>query len=122
LQNRVDPLGNVYAVAERGTMMGNRGGCMHTSDQRLTGRPWVNARWITCLLEFRGRHREVMQPGKYTELVFLDEATAFAAGHRPCFECRRSDARRFAQTWAEANPRRAAPTIDTLDRGSMQNG
>lgn len=117
LQNRVDPFGNIHAVPERGTYMGNRGGCMHTDDQKLTGRPWVNARWITCLLEFRGWHRDVMQPRKYTELFFLDEATAFAAGHRPCFECRNQDARRFAQAWAEANQRgEPLGSINVLDR------
>lgn len=117
LQNRVDPFGNIHAVPERGTFMGNRGGCMHTDDQKLTGRPWVNARWITCQLEFRGWHREVMQPRRYTELFFLDEATAFAAGHRPCFECRNQDARRFAQAWTEANqPREPLESINVLDR------
>lgn len=117
LQNRVDPFGNIHAVPERGMFMGNRGGCMHTDDQKLTGRPWVNARWITCLLEFRGWHREVMQPRRYTELFFLDEATAFAAGHRPCFECRNREARLFAQTWTEANqPGEPLESINALDR------
>lgn len=117
LQNRVDPFGSIHAAPERGTFMGNCGGCMHSDDQKLTGRPWVNARWITCLLEFRGWHREVMQPRRYTELFFLDEATAFAAGHRPCFECRNRDARRFAQTWAVANqPGSALDSINVLDR------
>lgn len=117
LQNRVDPFGSIHAVPERGMFMGNRGGCMHTVDQQLTGRPWVNARWITCLLEFRGWHREVMQPRRYTELFFLDEATAFAAGHRPCFECRNRDARSFAQTWADANNRgEPLESINVLDR------
>lgn len=103
LQNRVDPFGAIHAVPARGTLMGNRGGCMHTPGQRLTGRPWVNTRWIACSLDYRGQHREVMQPGLYTELFFLDEATAFAAGHRPCMLCRRSDARRFLAAWAEGN-------------------
>lgn len=84
--------------------MGNRGGNMHTDEKRLRmGRPWTNERWIACVLEFRGRHREVMSPGKYTELFFLDEATAFAAGHRPCAECRRADFRRFNELWVKAN-------------------
>jgi hypothetical protein len=103
LQNRVDPFGAIHAVPARGTLMGNRGGCMHTPGQRLTGRPWVNTRWIACSLDYRGQHREVMQPGLYTELFFLDEATAFAAGHRPCMLCRRADARRFLAAWAEGN-------------------
>lgn len=104
LQNRVTPWGEIVAVPERGTMMGNRGGNMHTDQKTLrSGRPWTNERWITCVLEFRGRHREVMSPGKYTELFFLDEATAFAAGHRPCAECRREDFRRFNACWVNAN-------------------
>lgn len=104
LQNRVTPFAQIVAVAQRGTMMGNRGGNMHTDDRRLKrGRPWTNERWITCLLEFKGRHREVMSPGKYTELFFLDEATAFAAGHRPCAECRRADFHRFNACWLTAN-------------------
>lgn len=117
LQNRVDPFGRIHAVPERGTFMGNRGGCMHTDDQKLTGRPWVNARWIACRLDYKGWHREVMQPRRYTELFFLDEATAFAAGHRPCFECRHRDARLFALHWAEANRSgERLGSIDVLDR------
>ncbi len=117
LQNRVDPFGRIHATPEHGLFMGNRGGCMHTPDQKLTGRPWVNARWITCRLEFRGWHREVMQPRRYTELFFLDEAVAFAAGHRPCMLCRREDARRFAQAWTEANQHgRPLESINVLDR------
>lgn len=77
---------------------------MHDAETgRIIGRPWTNNRWITCLLEYKGWHREVMQPNRYTELFFLDEATAFAAGHRPCFLCRRADATRFADAWAHAN-------------------
>jgi hypothetical protein len=103
LQNRVDPFGQIHAVPDRGTMFGNRGGCMHR-DKRLVGRPWTSERWICCFLEFKGRHRpEMMAPGLYTELFFLDEATAFAAGHRPCMECRRSDAKRFIAAWAKAH-------------------
>jgi hypothetical protein len=104
LQNRVTPFGQIVAAPERGTMMGNRGGNIHTDEKRLRrGRPWTNERWITCVLEFKDRHREVMQPGKYTELFFLDEATAFAAGHRPCAECRRADFTRFNACWVKAN-------------------
>jgi hypothetical protein len=84
--------------------MGNRGGYFHDEGQRLLTRRWVNTHWITCLLEFKGWHREVMQPRRYTELFFLDEATAYAAGHRPCFECRRADARQFERAWRDANP------------------
>jgi hypothetical protein len=104
LQNRVTPFGQVMATPERGLWMGNRGGCFHDAEQRLTASRWVNTHWITCRLEFKGWHRAVMQPRRYTELFFLDEATAFAAGHRPCFECRRHDARAFQAAWLAANP------------------
>ena len=102
LQNRVDPFGEMHAVAARGTMFGNRGGCMHR-DKKLVGRPWTNERWICCLLEYKGRRRKLMVDGFYTELFFLDEATAFAAGHRPCMECRRPDANRFIEAWGRAH-------------------
>ena len=88
LQNRVTPFGALIATESRGTLMGNRG-CLHDEQQRIR-RPFVGKRWIICVLEFRGRHRAVMSPGRYTELFFLDEATALAAGHRPCAECQRS--------------------------------
>ncbi len=104
LQNRVTPFGEIIATPERGMWMGNRGGCFHDAEQRLTASRWVNTHWITCRLEFKGWHREVMQPRRYTELFFLDEATAFAAGHRPCFECRRHDAKAFQSAWVAANP------------------
>jgi hypothetical protein len=119
LQNRVTPFGEVVAVPQRGTLMGNRGGCLHTPAKTLTGRRWVSRRWISCLLEFRGRHRDVMTPGRYTELFFLDEATALAAGHRPCRECRRSDHERFREAWLRGNATLGIPTgasIDEVDR------
>ena len=99
LQNRVDPFGAVFRSPARGTMMGNRGGALH-NDRREIVRVFKNPRWITCLLEFRGRHREVMSPGRYTELFFLDEATSFAAGHRPCAECRRDRFNAFRSAWS----------------------
>src|ERR1700688_3091687 len=89
LQNRLDPFGNLIRTAARGTMMGNRGGALHNADREII-RAYKSRRWITCVLEFRGRHRSVMSPNRYTELFFLDEATAFASGHRPCAECRRA--------------------------------
>ena len=85
--NRVTPFGEIVAVPERGTMMGNRG-ILHDADGRIR-RPWNVKRWLLCVLEFKGRHRTIMAPNRYTELFFLDEATGLAAGHRPCFECRR---------------------------------
>jgi hypothetical protein len=102
-QNRVTPLGELIAVPERGLVYGNRG-CLHDAEGRIRRR-WATRRWIACRLEFRGWHREpLMQPGKFTELFFLDEVTAFAAGHRPCALCRREDYRRFGEIWAELHP------------------
>jgi hypothetical protein len=90
---------------------------MHNELQQLRGRPWTNQRWITCVLEFKDRHRELMQPNRYTELFFLDEATAFAAGHRPCMECRRPDAKRFVAAWSAAHlpPGQPLKRIDHID-------
>src|SRR5271163_2589347 len=94
LQNRVDPFGELQAVAERGGLMGNRGGRLHRDDQTLSGSRWKNKHWLICVCEFKGRRRDVW--GRYyTELFFLDEPTALAAGHRPCFECRRQAAKAF---------------------------
>ncbi|MEL6413959.1 MAG: hypothetical protein AAFQ15_03350 [Pseudomonadota bacterium] len=97
LQNRVDPFGLIHAVPERGTMMGNRGGCFHTEDKTLKPTHWKTRQWITCVLEFKDRQRELMAERQYTELFFLDEVTALAAGHRPCYECRYGDAKRFRE-------------------------
>jgi len=102
LQNRVTPEGIIIATPERGTLMGNRGGRLHDDRKQLGPKRWVSNRWIACVLSFRGRKREVMAPGQYTELFFLDEATALSAGHRPCFECRRADAVRFTSHWIAA--------------------
>jgi hypothetical protein len=93
-QNRVTPLGDLIADPARGLVYGNRG-CLHDDRGRIR-RLYNGKRWIACRLEFRGRRRRpLMQPGKFTELFFLDEATAFAAGHRPCALCRREDYVRF---------------------------
>lgn len=97
LQNRVTPFGDIVALPGRGAMMGNRG-ILHDDHRRIV-RAWQVKRWITCVLEFRGRHRNVMAPHRYTELFFLDEATAFAAGHRPCRECRYADYKNFQSLW-----------------------
>lgn len=95
LQNRVTPFGEIIAHEGRGTLMGNRGGRIHDpATKTLTRRRWSSRRWIACVTEFKGRRRMVMGEG-YTELFFLDEVTALAAGHRPCFECRRAAARAF---------------------------
>jgi hypothetical protein len=99
LQNRVDPFGELFAHSSRGLFMGNRGGRFHRGDRTLGRRRWVSRAWICCRLDFKGRQREVWGGG-YTELFFLDEPTALAAGHRPCFECRRHDAQSFAAAFA----------------------
>ena len=131
LQNRVTPAGDIIATPHRGLLMGNRGGAFHLPDRTLGSRRWASRQWIACVLDFKGRHRlashrrstpssrhrEIMQPNRYTELYFLDEATALAAGHRPCFECRRHDAERFAGLWAQTRhwpaPARA-PEMDLV--------
>ena len=114
LQNRVDPFGLIHSVPARGTFMGNRGGCFHTDEQVLKRTHWKTRQWITCLLEFRGRHRQQMMPGKYTELFFLDEVTALAAGHRPCYECRYPDARRFREALIRSGVFRYRPKASDL--------
>jgi hypothetical protein len=114
LQNRVSPFGELIAVPVRGLFMGNRGGRFHSDAKTLTAPRWVSRQWICCVLEFRGRQRDVW--GRfYTELFFLDEPTALAAGHRPCFECRRADALRFAEAWRKAHRLRARPTAPAMD-------
>ncbi|MEO8131984.1 MAG: hypothetical protein ABJF23_11220 [Bryobacteraceae bacterium] len=98
LQNRVSPSGQLFSSPARGTLMGNRGGVLH-NEQREIIRQYKSRSWITCQLEFKGRRRKVMTPGLYTELFFLDEATALAAGHRPCAECRRERFNAFKAAW-----------------------
>jgi hypothetical protein len=112
LQNRVTPLGEIVADPGRGLVYGNRG-CLHDEAGRIR-RAYAVRRWIACRLEFRGRRRSpLLQPGRYTELFFLDEATAFAAGHRPCAECRRKDYVRFGEIWRELQPRQTrADAVD----------
>ncbi|HEY8313776.1 MAG TPA: hypothetical protein VIG51_06340 [Candidatus Baltobacteraceae bacterium] len=97
LRNRVTPFGDIVAVGGRGLVMGNRG-ILHDDARRIV-RDWQVRRWIACRLEFRGRHRAVMQPHSYTELFFLDDVTALGAGHRPCAECRHADYKRFRLVW-----------------------
>jgi hypothetical protein len=98
LQNRVTPLGELIADPSRGLVYGNRG-CLH-DEARHIRRRYAGKRWIACRLEFRGWHRSpLLQPGRFTELFFLDEATAFAAGHRPCALCRHEDYARFVEIW-----------------------
>jgi len=103
LQNRVTPFGELIADPARGLVYGNRG-CLHDGDGRIRRR-YAGTRWIACRLRFRDWHRTpLLQPGRFTELFFLDEATAFAAGHRPCALCRRDDYIRFATIWRSMHP------------------
>lgn len=117
-QNRVTPWGEIIAIPARGTVLGNRG-CLHDAQQQIR-RLYQGKRWIICRLEFKNRHRAIMTPGQYTELFFLDEATALAAGHRPCAECSRAQFDFFRVLWAQANadlaPSRkpAAPFLDNV--------
>jgi hypothetical protein len=112
LQNRVTPLGELIADPARGLVYGNRG-CLHDDAGRIRRR-YNGKRWIACRLAYRGWHRSpLLQPGKFTELFFLDEATAFAAGHRPCALCRREDYLRFTEVWSELHP--GAAGADAID-------
>jgi hypothetical protein len=113
LRNRVTPAGELIATEHRGTMFGNRG-VLHNDDLVLVRRHQVR-RWLVCVLEFRGRHRQIMQPRRYTELFFLDEAVALAAGHRPCAECRNADYQSFRTAWAAAAGLREKPAADDID-------
>jgi hypothetical protein len=123
LQNRVTPFGELIATPARGLLFGNRGGRFHSDDRTLGARRWASRQWICCVLRFKGRKRRVWGAG-YTELFFLDEVTALAAGHRPCFECRRADAKAFAAKWAEAKggaiPR--APAMDVVLQAERLDG
>jgi hypothetical protein len=111
-QNRVTPFGEIVAIPERGTFMGNRG-ILHDETGHIR-RPWQVNRWLLCLLEFRGRKRTVMTPNRYTELFFLDDATGLAAGHRPCFECRRDRFTAFVNAWPRDRTS-SPPTASMID-------
>jgi hypothetical protein len=116
LQNRVTPTGDIIATPERGLFTGNRGIIHDPATRTLLRKRWSTPAWLTCVLQFRGRRRDVMARRSWTELFFLDEATAFAAGHRPCFYCRRDDANRFRAAWEAGNGQRdlLAPEIDAV--------
>ena len=102
LQNRVTPFGDIVATAQRGLFTGNRGIIHDPATKTLLGRRWASKAWLICACEFKGWHREVMARRSWTELFFLDEAVALAAGHRPCFLCRREAAQHFRSCWASA--------------------
>src|SRR5947207_15328090 len=116
LQNRVTPQGDIIATPHRGMFSGNRGIIHDPATKTLLTRRWASRAWLTCVCEFRGRRREVMGGRSWTELFFLDEATALAAGHRPCFYCRRRDAEAFRAAWARGNGGEAlrAAAIDAV--------
>jgi hypothetical protein len=127
LQNRVTPLGELVAGPGRGLVYGNRG-CLHDGAGRIRRR-FNGRRWIACLLEFQGRlRRPLLQPGRYTELFFLDDAAALAAGHRACALCRRPDYERFMTIWRGLHPgdagadaidaRLHAERVDPVTRGA----
>jgi hypothetical protein len=103
LQNRVTPTGEIIATPHRGLFVGNRGIIHDPATRTLLRKRWSTPAWLICVLQFRGRRRKVMGGRSWTELFFLDEATAFAAGHRPCFFCRRGDANRFRAAWEEGH-------------------
>jgi hypothetical protein len=111
LQNRVSPFGELFVDPARGMLMGNRGGRLHDTQRELGSRRWTSKQWICCKLDFNGRRRNIWGDG-YSELFFLDEVTALAAGHRPCFECRRTDAQAFAALFAGKKKRANAAAMD----------
>ncbi|WP_298241173.1 hypothetical protein [uncultured Bradyrhizobium sp.] len=128
LQNRVTPTGEIIATPHRGMFTGNRGIIHDPATKTLLKKRWSSPAWIICLCEFRGWRRPVMARRSWTELFFLDEATAFAAGHRPCFFCRRDDANRFRASWDKGNgtSKVSAKAMDAelhrerLDRGKKR--
>ena len=118
LQNRVTPFGELTIDPARGLLMGNRGGRLHDATRTLSTRRWASKQWICCKLDFNNRHRKVWGDS-YTELFFLDEVTAFAAGHRPCFECRRRDAQAFAALFPGKHK---VPEMDEVPQAQRLNG
>jgi hypothetical protein len=125
LQNRVTPFGEIVAIEQRGMFMGNRGIIHDPATRTLLARRWTNKAWIICRCDFRGVRRQVMSRRSWTELFFLDEATALGAGHRPCYYCRREAALEFAGAWARAHrlKRAGATEIDArLHEQRLQDG
>jgi hypothetical protein len=114
LQNRVTPAGEIVADPARGLLMGNRG-CLHRADRTLGTARWRSKLWICCVLEWRGVRRDPMPPGRWTALFFLDEATALAAGHRPCGYCRRSAYESYAEAWRRAAGLARRPRAGEMD-------
>lgn len=124
LQNRVTPFGDIVATPQRGLFTGNRGIIHDPATRTLLTRRWSSRSWLICSCEYKGRRRNVMAERSWTELFFLDEATALAAGHRPCFLCRRDDAEIFRAAWAEGNeepPPSAVRMDEVLHRERLQD-
>src|SRR5499427_8581968 len=115
LQNRVTPFGEIVAIRQRGMFTGNRGIIHDPATKTLLKRRWATKTWLVCSCEYKGRRRAVMATRSWTELFFLDEAVALAAGHRPCFFCRRAAAERFRESWAAARGE-PAPSAGAIDR------
>lgn len=118
LQNRMQPDGEIVANSSRGILFGNRGGRLHDAETKTLHptKRWASRQWICCVLEFKGRKRELMGPNSYTELFFLDEITALAAGHRPCFECRRKAAVSYGEAWRTGTGLEKRPSAVEIDR------
>lgn len=116
LQNRVTPYGQLEAASARGAWLGNRG-ILHDENKKIVA-PWRHKAWVTCQLDYPGRHRTIFSPNNYSELFFLDEATALSAGHRPCAECRKDRYLEFKVAWCAANPEIAGsnPPIAQIDK------
>ena len=115
LQNRVTPDMKIVNENWRGDFMGNRGGRIHDPETKtLLKRKWASKRWIICVTQFKQRQRKIMGHS-YTELFFLDEVSALAAGHRPCFECRRKDADMFATAWKDVHGKIEGSIADSVD-------
>ncbi len=112
-QNRVDPLGDLHARSDRGTLMGNRG-CLHDEAGQIR-KTFARKAWVTCQLEWSGIQRKVFSPGRYSELFFLDEATALAAGHRPCNDCRREDYKAFKASWQSTQTAGESVKVQVMD-------
>lgn len=115
LQNRVSPFGAIEAVAARGLLTGNRG-ILHDAGRRLGKARWRHRSWIACRLDFGNVRRVPMSPGTWTELFFLDEAVALAAGHRPCAHCRREAYGRFARAFRDGLELAGMPRAGEIDR------
>jgi hypothetical protein len=124
LQNRVTPFGEILAIPERGLFTGNRGIIHDPATKTLLSRRWTTKAWIVCRCEYKGMRRKVMGGRSWTELFFLDEATALAAGHRPCFFCRREAALHFQAAWAQGNnvARPSAPAMDAALHAERLDG